>query len=163
VLSALPRLVQGLDPELAVSGLVTMETRVAATVGESHRMAWLLGGFASCALVLATLGLFGLVSYATAERTRELGLRLALGSPPRAIMGLVVRGAMKLVLLGLAAGLLLSVWVAREISAAVPDARSFDASVVIIPFVLGFAGLIACVVPALRAVRTPPALALRYE
>jgi putative ABC transport system permease protein len=164
VLAALPRLVQSLDPELAVSELETMEARTAGTASESRDMAFLLGAFALAALVLATLGLFGLVSYTTAERTRELGIRLALGSPPEAVVGLVIRSAMKLVLVGLGIGAVLSVWVARQVAAIVPGATAFDPAVVApIPLVLGVAGLVASLLPALRAVRTPPASALRYE
>ncbi len=164
VLAALPHLVQGLDPEQAVSSLETMEARVAETIDDSHQMAVLLSAFAVVALVLATLGLFGLVSYATAERARELGIRLALGSSPEALVTLVVKGAMKLVLLGLGIGVGLSVWVAREIAEIMPGATAFDPAVMApIPLVLGLAGLVACVLPALRAVRTPPASALRYE
>jgi putative ABC transport system permease protein len=164
VLAALPRLVQSLDPELAVSGLQTMEARTAGTANEARQMALLLGAFALAALVLATLGLFGLVSYTTAERTRELGIRLALGSPPEAVVGLVIKGAMKLVLVGLGIGLVLSVWVARHVAAIVPGTDALDLAVVApIPLVLGVAGLVAALLPALRAVRTPPASALRYE
>jgi putative ABC transport system permease protein len=164
VMAALPRLVQSLDPTLAVNEVETMKTRVAGSIGQSQRMAVVLGAFALAALLLATLGLFGLVSYATTERTRELGIRLALGSPAEAVVGLVVKSGMKLVLLGLAIGLLLSVWVAREVAAIMPGATAFDPAVVApIPLVLGIAGLVACLLPALRAVRTPPASALRYE
>jgi putative ABC transport system permease protein len=164
VLAALPHLVQSLDPELAFSSLDMMGARVADSVEEPHRLAIVLGAFAIAALVLATLGLFGLVSYTTAERTRELGLRLALGSSPEAVMGLVIKGAMKLVLIGLGIGLGLSAWVARAVADAVPGATAFDPAVIApIPLVLGLAGLVACVLPALRAVRTPPASALRYE
>lgn len=164
VLAAFPHLVQALDPELAVTSLQPMTARVAGSIDESRRMAVVLGAFALTALLLATLGLFGLVSYTTAERTRELGIRLALGSSPGAVVGLVVKGAMKLVALGLAIGLVLGAWVAREVAAIVPGAVAFDPVVIApIPIVLGLAGLVACVLPALRAVRTPPASALRYE
>ncbi len=164
VLSALPRLVQSLDAQLAVSGLLTMDARVSGTVDQSQRMALLLGAFGVASLLLATLGLFGLVSYATAERTREVGIRLALGASPESVVALVVKGTMKLVLVGLAVGLVTSVFVMRKIAEVVPGATPFDGSVLApIPIVLGVAGLLACLLPALRAVRTPPASALRYE
>lgn len=164
VLAALPHLVESVDPELAVSNLTTMQARVAGSVDGLRRIATMLGAFAVAAVLLATLGLFGLVSHTTAARTRELGIRLALGSPPRAVVALVVRSGMKLVLLGLGIGLLLSVWVAREIAATVPKVTAFDPAVLApIPLALGLAGLLACLLPALRAVRTPPATALRYE
>jgi putative ABC transport system permease protein len=79
-------------------------------------------------------------------------------------VGLVVRGGMKLVLLGLGIGLVLAAWVAREVAAILPGATAFDPVVVApIPLVLALAGLAACFLPAWRAVRTPPASALRYE
>jgi putative ABC transport system permease protein len=171
VLAAVPHVIQTLDPEQAVSRLVTMEDRVADTIGRAHQMAVLLSSFAAVALILATLGLFGLVSYATAARTRELGIRLALGSSPEALVALVVKGAMKLVLLGLLIGAALSGWVGHEIAEIMPGSGgaggggiAFEPAVIApIPFILGLAGLVACLLPALRAVRTPPASALRYE
>jgi len=164
VFATLPHLVESVDPELAVSNLTTMQARVAKTIRQPRQVATLLVAFAVASLLLATLGLFGLVSYTTAARTRELGVRLALGSPPRVVVALVVRSGMKLVLLGLGIGLLLSVWVAREVADTVPKATAFDPAVLApIPLVLGLAGLLACLLPAMRAVRTPPASALRYE
>jgi putative ABC transport system permease protein len=163
-LQALPRIVSGLDPEQAVADMTTLSREVAGTIGDSRREAVLLGSFALTALVLATLGLFGLVSYGTAERTREFGIRLALGSSPQAILRLVVAGGMKLVLMGLGIGLVLSFWVARAVETLVPGATAFDPTVLLpVPLVLGLAGLVACLLPAMRAVRTPPASALRYE
>jgi hypothetical protein len=164
VLAALPSLVQRIDPEMAIISLKTMEARVDATAGEEQRTATVLGGFALAALVLATLGLFGLVSYTTTERTRELGIRLALGSSPEAVVRLVLKGGMRLVAVGLAAGVVLGAVVLQQVAALVPNVSAFEAGVVApIPIVLGLAGVLACLLPALRAVRTPPASALRYE
>jgi ABC-type antimicrobial peptide transport system permease subunit len=144
--------------------MTTLSREIASTIGDSRREAILLGSFALTALVLATLGLFGLVSYGTAERTREFGIRLALGSSPQAILRLVVAGGMKLVLIGLGIGLVLSFWVSRAVQTFVPDATALDPMVLLpIPLILGVAGLVACLLPAIRAVRTPPASALRYE
>jgi putative ABC transport system permease protein len=164
VLQALPRIVSGLDSEQAVEQMTTLSREIAETIGDSRREAVLLGSFAITALVLATLGLFGLVSYGTAERTREFGIRLALGSSPQAILRLVVAGGMKLVLMGLGIGLVLTFWVVRAVETFVPGATGLDPMVLLpIPLILGLAGLVACLLPALRAVRTPPASALRYE
>jgi ABC-type antimicrobial peptide transport system permease subunit len=127
-------------------------------------MATLLGSFAVAALLLAVLGLFGLVSYATNQRTRELGIRMALGSTPARVVRLVMRGGVRLLLAGLALGLVGATVVGRALATRIPGAVAFDLAVYgAIPALLGAAGLLACFVPAWRAVRIEPSIALRAE
>jgi ABC-type antimicrobial peptide transport system permease subunit len=124
----------------------------------------MLGAFATSALVLATLGLFGLVSYTTSQRTRELGLRVALGATPADVVRQVVEGGMRMLGIGLAVGLVLSLAMGRALAARVHGIGSFDLLVFVgVPLVLGLAGVLACLMPAVRAVRIPAAVALRYE
>jgi ABC-type antimicrobial peptide transport system permease subunit len=114
--------------------------------------------------LLATLGIFGLVAYTTAQRTRELGIRMALGSTPHAVVGLVMKSGIRLVGAGVAIGLVCALLVGRVLASRVPGVSAFDLGLYAgIPAVLGLAGLLACLVPAWRAVRIPPAIALRYE
>jgi predicted permease len=142
--------------------------RLAVFLGRSlEQERWaaaLLGAFSLAALVLAALGLFGLVSYSTSRRTRELGIRMALGSSPAGVVRLVMRGGLALLGVGLTLGLGGALAVGRLLAERIPDARPFDLVVyTAIPLILGIAGLLACVLPAWRAVRIPPSVALRYE
>lgn len=164
LLRRLQALVQPLDPEQAISNPRTMEERVARSISSQRYLAVLLVAFAFAALFLATLGLFGVMSYVTGQRTRELGIRIALGAPPRAVIGLVVKSGARLVGLGLAIGLALALVGGRLLANRVPELASFDPVIYgAIPLILGITGMMSCLVPAVRAVRIPPAIALRYE
>jgi predicted permease len=164
VLAALPAIVQAVDPEQAVSSTRPMVDRVADSLQSQRYVVVLLGAFAITALLLATIGIFGLVAYSTAQRTREIGIRMALGSTPQAVVGLVMKGGARLVGAGVGAGLVCALLVGRILASKVPGVGAFDLAVYAgIPAVLAVTGLIACLVPAWRAVRVPPAIALRYE
>jgi putative ABC transport system permease protein len=164
LLQALPGLIADVDPQLAVNGRRLMSERVAESIGSQRYVALLLASFAGAALLLATLGVFGVVSYATNQRTREIGIRMALGSTPEGVVGLVVRGGLRLVAAGLGIGLAGAILLGRVLAERAPDLSVLDLTVyAVIPAVLGVAGLLACLLPAWRAVRIPPAGALRYE
>lgn len=164
VLQDLPKLVESVDTQQAVSSTRMMSDRVAASIGAQRYVVELLGAFAVAALVLATLGLFGLVSYSTAQRTRELGIRMVLGSTPEGVVALVLRSGLRLLGIGLAIGLLLALAVGRVLASKVAGVSAFDLPIyAAIPAVLFVAGLLASLVPAWRVVRIPPAIALRYE
>jgi putative ABC transport system permease protein len=158
------RVTSTLDPNLALFSVRLMKDRVADTFAEQRFLTLLLGAFAIAALVLSTMGLFGLVAYTTSQRTREIGIRMALGSSPRGVVGLVVRGGARLVALGLVLGSLGAVVVSRTLAGRVDGVTSFDPLVyAAIPLLLGVAGIVSCALPAWRAVRIPPSVALRYE
>ena len=158
------RIVGSIDPELGVSSPHTMQWRLDGSLASQRFSTALLAGFAIAGLVLATLGIFGLVSYTTSQRTRELGIRLALGSPPRGVLAVVMREGMTLLGVGLGVGLVAALLVGRELAERVREAVAFDPLVVGgIVGVLGIAGTVASLLPALRAIRIPPAVALRYE
>jgi putative ABC transport system permease protein len=166
VLERIPTIVQGIDPEQAVTDRRPMTERIAFAIGAQRTLAMLLGAFAIAALALATLGIFGLVSYTTTQRTRELGIRLALGSRPEQLVGLVVGGGMRLVGLGLLIGAFFAVFVVKAIAphlGKTPPGGSDALVFVVIAVVLALAGILASLLPAFRAVRIPPATALRYE
>lgn len=163
-LAEMRRVVEELDPELSLYGRQLMKHKIAESIEQQRFVTTLLGVFALAALVLSTMGLYGLVSYSTSQRTRELGLRMALGASPSGVVALVVRGGARLVGAGLVLGLAAAVVVGRTIAAHVSGAHGFDPLVFAsIPLVLGLAGIASCVVPAWRAVRIPPSVALRYE
>lgn len=160
----MPELVRQVDPDQAPAGTRLLSDRIADSVGSRRTLVVMLGAFAASALLLATLGLFGLVSYTTSRRTRELGLRVALGATPSDVVRQVVEGGMRMLGIGLAVGLVLSVAVGRALAARVSGIGSFDPLVFVgVPLVLALSGVLACAIPAVRAVRIPAAVALRYE
>jgi putative ABC transport system permease protein len=164
LLQEMPSIIAAVDSEQAVSSRRLMRDQVAATIGPQRFVTILLGAFAAVALLLATLGIFGLVSYTTSQRTRELGIRLALGSSPEGVIRVVMREGLLLLGIGLAVGLIGAVFVGRAMADRVSGAASFDPMVVgSILGILALAGTLASLLPALRAVRIPPAVALRYE
>ena len=164
VLREMPGIIAAIDPDQALTARRLMRETVDNTIRQQRFVAYLLGAFAAAALVLATLGLFGLVSYTTSQRTRELGIRLALGSSPEAVVAVVMRDGLRLLGLGLAAGLVGAALVGRAVAGRVAGAAAFDPLVFGTIFgVLAAAGVVASLLPALRAVRIPPALALRCE
>jgi putative ABC transport system permease protein len=164
LLHELPALVQQVDGDEAVSRGSSMGDLIAASLELQRSLTILLALFSGAALVLATLGVFGLVSYSTAQRTRELGIRMALGSTPEAVVALVVRSGLSLLGLGLSLGLVAALLVGRVLASKLADVPAFDLTVYSgVPLLLMATGVLACLVPALRAVRIPPAVALRYE
>lgn len=163
-LEQLRRAVAAADPELALFSRRHLKDRVAESIGEQRLLTILLSVFAASALLLSTMGLFGLISYATSQRTRELGLRMALGSSPEAVVALVVKSGARLVALGLAVGLLGALAVGRMLASRLTGVHDFDPLIYVsIPVLLGVVGLSSCLLPAWRAVRISPAVALRYE
>jgi ABC-type antimicrobial peptide transport system permease subunit len=156
--------VRALDPRLPLSEVKTLKEVVADALAESRFTTLLLGTFAALALALAGIGLFGVVSFVTARRTREIGVRVALGARPREIRALVVRDGLAMTLAGVAAGLLASVWAVRLVSGqlygvAALDPLAFAAA----PAVLLAVAAVASLAPAWRAARVSPVAALRQD
>jgi ABC-type antimicrobial peptide transport system permease subunit len=141
-----------------------MGDRISWMIGPQRFNAQLLAAFAVVALLLATLGLFGLVSYTTTQRTRELGIRLALGSTPERVVSLVMGEGVRLLGAGLLVGLGGALFVGRAVAGRVPGALAFDPVLLVAVFgALALAGTLASLLPALRAVRIPPSVSLLYE
>ena len=162
--SPLRQAVLSLDAKQPVHDLVTMESRVTASLGARRFVVTLLGFFAAMALLMAVLGLYGVISYAVSQRTQEIGIRMALGARPRQVLGLVIGQGMRLAaaggLVGLAASLGFSRWLESQLFAVSPfDPLTFTAMAA----VLVSAALLASTIPATRATRVQPSDALRYE
>ncbi len=149
---------------MAISNVRTAEEILALSVGPRRFNMFLLGSFAAVALVLACVGLFGVMSYLVSQRTHDIGVRLALGAVPGDIFRLVIGRGMALAGGGAAIGLAAAFWLSRSLEALLFQVRPTDlltfATVVI---VLLTVALIACAVPARRATRVDPVIALRYE
>ena len=158
------REVAGLDAQLAVSRVVTMEEQVAARLARPRFTAVLLNWLALMALLLAGVGIFGVTAYAVAQRTRELGLRVALGARPRDILLLVVGHGLKLAALGILPGLLGALVMTRWLSGLLYGVTATDPLTYAgVAALTACVALLACLVPARRATKVDPMVALRYE
>jgi hypothetical protein len=162
--AGLRRLVKEVDSALVVDSVATMDDRMARSLDRPRALALLVIGFASLALLVAGVGLYGVLSQTTAQRTAEIGLRLALGAARRDILGLVLRQVVVVVGLGLTAGLAVSAVAADSIAAllygvAARDISSFAVAGILIAGVAS----VALVVPSRRAMRVDPLQALRSK
>ena len=126
--------------------------------------AGLLGVFGGLALVLATVGIYGVVSYSVTRRVREIGVRMALGATPAGVQTMILREGIRLVAMGVAAGMLMALVGSRAVEGMLFATSPRDpATFVLVPSVLTLVALLACWLPALRATRIDPAVALRDE
>jgi ABC-type antimicrobial peptide transport system permease subunit len=156
--------VREIDPSLPLYRVQPMEDVVAASLADQRFSATLLGVFAALALVLASLGVYGVISYSVAQRSRELGLRMALGARRDGVLRLVVRQGMGLVLVGVGVGLVGAFLASRLLRSMLYEIGAGDPlTYVVVPVVLTLVGLVATLIPALRATRVDPAVALKAE
>jgi putative ABC transport system permease protein len=156
--------VRAFDPNLPVSNVVSMEQVIADALWQPRFNLQLIGLFAGVALMLAAVGLYGVMSYSVAQRTHEVGLRMALGAQRRDVMKLVLRQGMKLTLMGVAVGLFASAAVTRLMTQLLFDVSASDPmTFVAIALILVVVAVVACLLPALRATKIDPMVALRYE
>jgi ABC-type antimicrobial peptide transport system permease subunit len=156
--------VRSFDPQLAVTDLAPLGELVSGSLGDQRFRAVVLVAFAAAALVLAALGVYGVLAYAVASRTREIGVRLAVGAPRGRLFAMVLRDGLRPVLAGVAAGLPLACAAAvlgRSLlfGIAPADPLTYAATVA----VLGAVALLACLVPAARAIRVDPLVCLRED
>jgi ABC-type antimicrobial peptide transport system permease subunit len=160
----LRREVRALDPNLPMSAVVPLESYLVSLVRPDRFSAFVLGGFAVMGLVLATVGMFGLLSYLVNQRTREIGVRMALGAQPGDILRLVAGQGMKLTAAGLALGLAGSFAAMQIVARFVYQAQAVDwVALGAAALVMAAVALAACALPARRAARVEPLVALRYE
>jgi putative ABC transport system permease protein len=158
------REVRALDRDQPVSDVRTMDQWVARTLSQARFSSTLLTTFAAVALLLAAIGIYGVMSYAVSQRTSEIGIRLALGAESRDILTMIVGNAARLALIGLTIGVVLALVLSRTLTSLLYETAGTDpltfASVV---GVLGAVALLASYLPARRASRIPPVEALRYQ
>jgi putative ABC transport system permease protein len=164
VIGALRGEFQQLDGNLPVYGVKTMSEHMALPLFPARVAAMLLGSFGLLALILAAIGIFGVMSYAVSQRTREIGIRMALGANAGGILKLVVGHGLKLIMLGLGLGLAGAVAGTRLMSSFLYGVSATDAvTFAVIALLLTGVALLACYVPARRATKVDPMVALRYE
>jgi putative ABC transport system permease protein len=156
--------VRSLDRNLPVSSVVMMEQVIADTLWQPRFNLQLIGIFAALAMTLAAIGLYGVMSYSVAQRAREVGLRMALGAQRGDVMKLVVGQGMKLALAGVASGLLASAALTRLMEKLLFEVSATDFSTfVLIAVLLTLVALVACWIPARRATKVDPMVALRRQ
>jgi putative ABC transport system permease protein len=162
-MARLREVVAGLDPELPVA-ISTLEERMAESLAAPRRWTTVLGGFAAIAVILAALGVFGLMSYAVRQRRREIGVRLALGAAPASVLGMVVRYGVSHATAGVAIGVVLALlggrWIAGFLYGVAP---SDPTTIVVVAVTLMGAAALACWLPGRAAARISPVEAITTE
>lgn len=161
--STIRRELRSLDPDLPAANVRTLEQVTADSIAPRRLSVALITVFAGVALVLASVGIYGVMSFLVVQRTHEIGVRMALGAQRRDVFTLVISRAAKLVALGTAIGLLLAVVSTRALGAMLYNVAAFDLpTVALVTFALAFVALFASYIPALRATRADPMIALGH-
>jgi len=156
--------VLAVDPNQPVYDIKTMEQRVAASLETRRFAVVLLGVFGGLALLLAAIGLYGVLAFAVSQRTREIGIHMALGAQRRDVLSMVLRQGMSLVLIGGAAGVIGAYALTRTIRSLLFEVGPTDlVTFILVPLLLAVVGFVACYLPARRATKVDPLVALRYE
>jgi predicted permease len=164
IMASVPKVVAGLDPNLPVENLRTLEEQARQSVFVDRFISTQSAAFAALATLLAAIGLYGVLAYTVAQRTREIGLRMALGAAPARVRAMVMRQVAIMTTIGGAIGLTAAVWVSRGAQSLLYEMEGHD------PLVLGGSAVVLTLValgagfiPAVRASRVDPMRALRYE
>jgi macrolide transport system ATP-binding/permease protein len=166
LLPALDSTLRGIDPGMAIYDPMTMEQKIhdAPSTYLHRSSAWLVGGFAAMALLLGVVGLYGVIAYSVSQRTREIGVRMALGAERGTVYRLVLREAGRLIVAGVAVGLVASVGAAILMRKLLFGVQAWDATTLVaVAVVLAASALLASYLPARRAASVSPAEALRAE
>jgi ABC-type antimicrobial peptide transport system permease subunit len=153
-----------LDPDLPIAKVTTLTTLVDNSLAQPRFSMLLLAAFGGIALLLACIGMYGVISYSVVQRTQEIGIRLAVGAQPGQVLGMIFREGARLAGLGIVIGLLAALGVTRIMASFLYGVQATDpvtfAGVIVL---LASVAFLACYFPARRATRVDPMIALRYE
>lgn len=164
IAAAVRREVQAVDPGQPIYAVQTMNLVIENTVRDKSLNTTLLTIFAGVSLLLAVIGVYGVMSYTVAQHTREIGIRMALGAQPRAILKLIMGRGLMLVSVGAVIGVLASFGLTRFIESMLFGVTPTDPlTFVAIVLLLGVVALLACLIPAQRAMRVDPIVVLRHQ
>ena len=162
--ASLRKAVFAVDPEQPVYDVTSLEQIVSNSIAARRLGLWLLAVFASGALSLAAVGIYGVVSYSVSQRTSEFGIRMALGARPVDILQRAIGDSLPMIVAGLAGGVAGSLAISKLLAGFLYGVRATDASTfAVLPLFLAIVALVACYVPARRAAKVDPLTALRYE
>ena len=164
VVQQIRKTVLSVDPSLPIDGVDPLSGLMARSIAQERLVAQLATAFGVLALLLAAIGLYGLMTYTISRRTREIGLRIALGAQRGRVMRLVLIDAMRLVVAGLLVGVLVAFLSTRLLEAQLNGVKPGDPlSIIVAALVLLGTAILAALLPALRAARVEPMIALRSE
>jgi putative ABC transport system permease protein len=156
-----------LSGDEAVTNFTTMHEIIQSSLASRRFSMMLLGSFAALALILAGIGLYGVIAYAVGQRTHELGIRIALGAHPRDVFRMVIGQGLQLALIGIACGGAAALLLIRLLSSfsqlLYGVSRSDPVTLVVVAIILLGVAFLACYIPARRAMKVDPMVALRYE
>ena len=164
MINPIRRVVREMDPTMPVSEVRTVSEVLATSVAQPRFAMALLAVFAALALTLALVGIYGVLAFAVNRRTREIGVRMALGADSRQVVGEVVRDGMLMAILGVVAGVVSALGLSSLLQGMLYDVGNTDpVTYLVVPSVFTVVALLACWIPAARAARIPPSVALQVE
>ena len=156
--------IHSVDPDMPVTGILPMDSILAQSLAQPRLASLLLGIFAGLALLLAAVGIYGVIAYNVGQRTREIGIRMALGAQNSNVLGLVLKHGMSLGLIGLGIGLAASLALTRFLKGLLFSVSPTDPlTLMVVAILLAIVAFLACYIPARRAMAVDPIVALRCE